>query len=63
MLLLICCGGKNIFFFFSAYLISHHSEKSLDLIIVMTVKFKCSRILGMVSEVIGVLVEVLLVNV
>lgn len=43
-------------------MISHHSEKSLESSIFMTVKFKCSRILGIVSEVIWVLV-VLLVNV
>lgn len=61
MLLLICCDGKSVVFFFSAYVISHHSENSLDSIIFMTVKFKCSRILGIVSKVIEVLVEVLLV--
>lgn len=56
---LICCDGKSGVFFFMAYVISHHSEKSLDSIIFMTVKFKCSRILGIVSKVIRVLVEVL----
>lgn len=63
ILVLIFCDGKRVFFSFLAYVISHHSEKSLDSIIFMTVKFKCLRILGIISKVIGILVEVLLVNV
>lgn len=43
---------ENVLFVFLAYVIFRHSQKSLDLIICMMVKFKCSRILGTVSEVI-----------
>lgn len=54
---------KKAVFFFLACMISCHREQSLESSIFMTVKFECSRILGIVSEVIWVLVEVLLVNV